>query len=85
MQKQQWRNAQALQQSGHLEEARHRYQHALALAADDTHTEMTAMQAIWTLNAEIAKKQTTIYPGLNRKLNVILRNQPFARCHSHCH
>ncbi len=68
--------AQAVEKQGHLEEARLRYQHALALAGEDTRTEMTAMQAIWTLNAEIAKKQTTIYPDLNRTLDVILRNQP---------
>ena len=68
--------AQAVEKHGHLEEARLRYQHALALAGEDTRTEMTAIQAIWTLNAEIAKKQATIYPGLNRKLDVILRNQP---------
>ena len=69
-------DAQAVEKQGHLEAARLRYQHALALAADDTHTGGTAMQAIWTLNAEIAKKQTTIYPDLNRTLDVILRNQP---------
>ena len=69
-------DAQALQKQGHLAEARLRYQHALALAADDTYTGGTAMQAIWTLNAEIAEKRAEVYPGLNRKLDVILRNQP---------
>ena len=71
-------DAQALQKQGHLEKARLRYQHALALAADDTHTGMPAMQAIWTLGDEIAKKRAEVYPGLSRKLDMILRNQPLA-------
>ena len=69
-------DAQALQKQRRLVEARLRYQHALALAADDTRTGGPAMQAIWTLNAEIAEKRAEGYPGLNRKLDVILRNQP---------
>ena len=69
-------DAQAVEKQGHLEAARLRYQHALALAADDTRIGGTAMQAIWTLNAEIAEKRAEVYPGLNRKLDVILRNQP---------
>ena len=71
-------DAQALQKQGHLAEARLRYQHAFALAGEDTRIEMTAMEAIWTLGAEIAKKRAEVYPGLSRKLDVILRNQPLA-------
>ena len=73
--------AQALQQSEHLEEARLRYQHALGLMAgiqtgDDTAA--TAVEAIQSLNGAILKKRTEAYPRLNRKLNSRLRNQPLA-------
>ena len=34
------------------------------------------MEAIWTLGNEIANKRAKVYPGLNRKLDLILRNQP---------
>ena len=68
--------AQALQKQGHLESARLRYQHALGLAADDNGIRGTAIEAIWTLGNEIAKKRAKVYPGLNRKLDLILRNQP---------
>ena len=73
--------AHALQQGGHLEEARLRYQHALGLMAgiqtgDDTAA--TAATAIQALNEAILKKRAEAYPGLNRKLDSRLRNQPLA-------
>ena len=71
-------DAQTLQKQGHLEAAQLRYQHALALAADDTHTGVTAMQAIWTLGDEIGKKRAEAHPKLNQRLNRVLRNQPLA-------
>ena len=74
-------DAQALQKDGHLEEARLRYQHALGLMAgiqsDDT-TAATAAVAIQSLSDAILKKRVEAYPELNRKLNLVLRNQPLA-------
>ena len=72
--------AQALQRGGHLEKARLRYQHALGLAGirSDDDTGATAAEAIQTLDHEILKKLTEAHPGLNRKLNLIIRNQPLA-------
>ena len=73
--------AQALHKQGQLESVRLRYQHALGLAAalyDDKGTSVTSMEAIRNLNEEIAKKRAKAYPRLNRKLEIILRNQPLA-------
>lgn len=72
--------AQALQQGGHLEKARLRYQHALGLAGiqSDDDTVATAAETIQTLDHEILKKLTEAHPGLNRKLNLVIRNQPLA-------
>ena len=74
-------DAQALQKDGHLEEARLRYQHALGLMAgiqSDDATAATAAVAIQALSDAILKKRVEGYPGLNRKLNLVLRNQPLA-------
>ena len=74
-------DAQTLQQDGHLEEARLRYQHALGLMAgiqSDDATVATAAVAIQSLSDAILKKRVEAYPGLNRKLNLVLRNQPLA-------
>lgn len=74
-------DAQTLQQGGHLEEARLRYQHALGLMAgiqSDDDTLATAAGAIEALSEAILKKRVEAFPGLNRELDVILRNQPLA-------
>ena len=75
-------DAQTLQQNGHLEEARLRYQHALGLMAgirsDDDGIVPTAMKALESLRDAILKKRVEAYPELNRKLNLVLRNQPLA-------
>ena len=74
-------DAQTLQQSGHLEEARLRYQHALGLMAgiqSDDDTLATAAGAIEALSEAILKKRIETFPGLNRRLNVVVRNQPLA-------
>ena len=71
--------AQVLQQDGHLEAARLRYQHALGLmtgiqSADSTVP--TAAKALESLRDAILKKRVEAYPELNRKLDLVLRNQP---------
>ncbi len=71
--------AAALEKQGHLEAARLRYQHALGLqtgtdSADSTL--LTTIEAIQSLTDEIAHKRIKVYPGLNRKLDAIVRNQP---------
>ena len=74
-------DAQTLQQGGHLEAARLRYQHALGLMAgiqSDDDTLATAAMAIQSLNDAILEKRAQTYPELNRKLNLALRNQPLA-------
>ena len=71
-------DAQMLQQGGHLEEARLRYQHALGLMAgvrSDDDTLATAAMAIQSLNDAILEKRAQAYPGLNRRLNLVLQNQ----------
>ncbi len=65
--------AHALRQSGHLEEARLRYQHALGLMDG---IQSDAEEAIQALNSEILAKRAETYPRLNQKLNFVLRNQP---------
>ena len=73
--------AQTLQQGGHLEEARLRYQHTLGLITgirSDDDTLATAAVAIQSLSDEIAEKRAEMHPGLNRKLNLVIRNQPLA-------
>ena len=73
--------AQTLQQEGHLEAARLRYQHVLGLMTgiqSDNDTLATAVMAIQALNDAILEKRAQAYPGLNRKLNVVLRNQRLA-------
>ena len=73
--------AQALQQANRLEEARLRYQQALALVADIWNADdtiATATKAIRLLSDEIAKKQAEAHPGLNQRLDLVLRNQLLA-------
>lgn len=73
--------AQELQQANRLEEARLRYQQALGLVADvwgEEDTVATATKAIRTLSDEIAKKRVEAHPGLNQRLDLVLRNQPLA-------
>ena len=74
-------DAQVLQQANRLEEARLRYQQALALVADMWNADdtiATAAKAIRTLSDEIAKKRAEAHPWLNQELNLVLRNQPLA-------
>lgn len=74
-------DAQTLQQDGHLEEARLRYQHALGLMAgiqSDDGTVPTAVKVLASLSDTILKKRVEAYPELNRKLNWGIRNQPLA-------
>ena len=74
-------DAEALQQTGDLEASRTRYQHALGLMDGiqvDESLVATTSEAIQGLSEEIAKKRAEAYPGLNRNLNVVLRNQPLA-------
>ena len=74
-------DAHALQQAGHLEAARLRYQHVLGLMAgvqaeDDTLA--TATGAIQSLSDAILEKRVEAHPGLNQKLNMVIRNQHLA-------
>ncbi len=68
--------AKELQKQGEFEAAGLRYQHVLALQADMLGSNDTVIEAILTTTEEIGKRRAQTHPRLNRKLDLILRNQP---------
>ena len=68
--------AKELQKQGKFEAAGLRYQHVLALQADMLGSNDTVIEAILTTTEEIGKRRAQTHPRLNRKLDLILRNQP---------
>ena len=71
--------AEALRKRGDLEAARLRYQHVLGLLPstdDDDGMTLTAAQAIFSISDEIGRNRAKTHPRLNRKLDLVLRNQP---------
>ena len=69
--------AKELRKQGKLESARLRYQHVLALQADmHGSNDDTLIEAILTVTEEIGKRRAQAHPRLNRKLDLVLRNQP---------
>ena len=67
--------AKALQKQGEFEAARLRYQHVLGLQADMHGSNDTLTEAILTTTEEIGKRRAQAHPRLNRKLDLVLRNQ----------
>ena len=67
--------AKRLQKQGELEAAGLRYQHVLALQADTLGSNDTVIEAILTTTEEIGKRRAQTHPRLNRKLELVLRNQ----------
>ena len=67
--------AKELQNQGEFEAARLRYQHVLALQADMHGSNDTLTEAILTTTEEIGKRRAQAHPRLNRKLDLVLRNQ----------
>ena len=67
--------AKELQKQGEFEAARLRYQHVLALQADTLGSNDTVIEAILTTTEEIGKRRAQTHPRLNRKLELVLRNQ----------
>ena len=68
--------AKELQKQSEFEAAGLRYQHVLALQADMLGSNDTVIEAILTTTEEIGKRRAQTHPRLNRKLDLILRNQP---------
>ena len=68
--------AKELRKQGKLQNARLRYQHVLALQADIHGSNDTLTEAILTTTEEIGKRRAQSHPRLNRKLDLVLRNQP---------
>ena len=68
--------AKELQKQGEFEAAGLRYQHVLGLQADMLGSNDTVIEAIWTATEEIGKRRAQTHPHLNRKLDLVLRNQP---------
>ena len=68
--------AKELRKQGKLESARLRYQHVLALQSDMYGSNDTVTEAILTTTEEIGKRRAQAHPRLNRKLDLVLRNQP---------
>ena len=67
--------AKELQKQGEFEAARLRYQHVLGLQADMHGSNDTLTEAILTTTEEIGKRRAQAHPRLNRKLDLVLRNQ----------
>ena len=67
--------AKELQKQGEFDAARLRYQHALALQADLNGGDDAVIQAILDTTEEIGKRRAQAYPRLNRKLDLVSRNQ----------
>ena len=67
--------AKELQKQGEFEAARLRYQHVLGLQADMHGSNDTLTEAILTTTEEIGKRRSQAHPRLNRKLDLVLRNQ----------
>ena len=70
------KEAKDLQKQGEFEAARHRYQHVLGLQADTYGVDDTLIQTILDISEEIGKRRAESYPRLNRKLDLVIRNQP---------
>ena len=71
--------AEALRKRGDLEAARLRYQHVLGLLPstdDDDDMTLTATKATFSITDEIGRNRAKSHPRLNRKLDLVLRNQP---------
>ncbi len=68
--------AKELRKQGKLQNARLRYQYVLALQADIHGSNDTLTEAILTTTEEIGKRRAQSHPRLNRKLDLVLRNQP---------
>ena len=68
--------AKELQKQSEFEAAGLRYQHVLAIQADMLGSNDTVIEAILTTTEEIGKRRAQTHPRLNRKLDLILRNQP---------
>ena len=71
--------AEALRKRGDLESARLRYQHVLGLLPsihDDDDMNLTAALAIFSISEDIGANRAKTHQGLNRKLDLVLRNQP---------
>ena len=69
------KEAKTLQKQGQLEAARFRYQHVLGLQADMYGGDETVIQAILAVTEEIGKRRAHAHLRLNRKLDLVLRNQ----------
>ena len=70
------KEAKHLQKQGEFEAARLRYQHVLGLRADMYGANDTVIQAILDTSEEIGKRRAQAFPRLNRKLDLVIRNQP---------
>jgi Ca-activated chloride channel family protein len=70
------KEAKDLQNQGEFEAARLRYQHVLGLQADMYGVNDTVTESILTVTEEIGKRRAQAYPRLNRKLDLVIRNQP---------
>lgn len=69
------KEAKELQKQGEFEAARLRYQHVLGLQADMYDVDDSLIQAIFDITEEIGKRCAEAYPRLNRKLDLVIRNQ----------
>ena len=71
--------AEELQKRGKLEAARLRYQHVLGLLSgvdDEDELYPAAAKAIFLITEEIGRNRAGTHPRLNRKLDLVIRNQP---------
>ena len=70
------KEAKHLQKQGEFEAARLRYQHVLGLRADMYGFNDSVTESILIATEEIGKRRSQSYPHLNRKLDLVIRNQP---------
>ena len=70
--------AKELQNQGEFEAARLRYQHVLALQAGLVGDDGTVTRSILDTSEENGKRRAQAHPRLNRKLDLVIRNQALA-------
>ena len=70
------KEAKLLQKQGEFEAARLRYQHVLGLRADMYGVNDGVTESILITTEEIGKRRAQAFPRLNRKLDLVIRNQP---------
>ena len=70
--------AEELKKRGELEAARLRYQHVLGLLSgidDDDEMSLATTKAIFSITDEIGRNRAKTHPRLNRRLDLVIRNQ----------